>query len=82
MSDHALDIIAAGAAARYYVLGGMDPKYADPSERDLFARRLARMSPSLAVAFLRGHVEHHETTPEPLAWHRLLGGVAVEVGAA
>lgn len=76
-----LDILRHGALARCYVLGALDPTYADPAERDAWVRRMAPHSPTHAAEFLRGWAEHHETIPEPLTWHRWIGGVAVEVAA-
>lgn len=74
-----LEVIAAGVAARCYVVGAMDPTFAAPADRDRRARRLAKASPMCAAEFLRGWVEHHPAPAEPLAWHRWLGGKRVEV---
>ena len=77
-----LAVIEAGAEARCYVQGAMDPAYADPAARDREARDLARVSPTLAAAFLAGWSAHRATVPvEPFAWHRWLGGVRIEVAA-
>lgn len=55
---HNFAVYEASHEARWYVRGGMDPRYTTPTARDAQLRRLAP-SPNLAVAFLRGWVEHH-----------------------
>ena len=77
----ALAVISAGVGARLYVRGAMDPLFNSPHVRDSYAKALAKSSPSLAVEFLRGWSEHHDTVPEPVVWHRFIGGVALEVAA-
>lgn len=82
MSADPFPVIAAGAAARFYVLGAMEPTFTEAADRDMLVKALAKHSPSLAVAFLRGWVEHHPGRVDVLAWHRLIGDAAVEVGVA
>jgi len=71
--------------ARYYVRGGMDPAYADVDALDEHVQlNLAAGRVDVAVAMIRGWVEHRDAQPldEPLVWHRYLAGTRVEVVAA
>ncbi len=68
--------------ARAYVVGGLDYTLT-PLMRDVLVQHLARRGRcDLAAALLRGWVEHRPEPAGPTAWHRLIGDVAVEVGAA
>lgn len=80
-ADLILEVLAAGIEARAYVRGGMDPLFNEPTARDIYAKGLARLSPSVAAAFLRGWAEHHETAVEAFAWHRFYGSTRIEVAA-
>lgn len=83
MSADPFPVLAAGVAARCYVRGAMDSIFDDEAIRDTLVKALAKHSPSLAVEFLRGWVEHHAAAPVAvLAWHRLIGDTAIEVGVA
>lgn len=73
--------------ALYYTRGAMDSRYETPAQRDAYLRVLlkAGLHSDVAVAgFLRGWVEHRGKNLEvhPLAWHRYIAGVRVEVGVA
>ena len=71
-----------GEQARAYVVGGLDYTLT-PLMRDVLVQHLARQGRyDLATALLRGWVEHRPEPAGPTAWHRLVGDVAVEVGAA
>lgn len=49
----------------FYVRGAMDPSYTSPAARDAYVADLLNVRANdLAVAFMRGWVEHH---PDPLA---------------
>ena len=68
--------------ARAYVIGGLDYTLT-PLMRDVLVQHLARQGRcDLAAALLRGWAEHRPEPAGPTAWHRLLGDVAAEVGAA
>lgn len=83
-AEQLVDVIRAGTWGRWFVRGALDPAYAEPSQRDLAAQVLAhRGHHDAAGALLAGWVTRHAWAPAgPLAWHRLIGDTAVEVGAA
>lgn len=77
-----IEAILAGLEARVYVQGAMDPDYSDPVARDARCRDLLTASETLAAEFLRGWVEHRDTSPATLddaVWYRLLGDTRIEV---
>ncbi len=68
--------------ARAYVVGGLDYTLT-PLMRDVLVQHLARRGRcDLAAAIPRGWVEQRPEPAGPTAWHRLIGDVAAEVGAA
>lgn len=78
------EVRRAGAWAREYVRGGLDPTITDV---DAELRELLRAygDAEVAAAFLAGWVTHRRVAVDdqgPLVWHRLLGTTTVEVVAA
>lgn len=84
-------VVVAGLEGRYQVRAGLDPAYADP---EALTRLIAmimhglepgtgNLSPAsralVAAAALRGWAQSYPEAVEVLAWHRLLGDVAVVV---
>ena len=68
--------------ARAYVVGGLDYTLT-PLMRDVLVQHLARQGRcDLAAALLTGWAVHRDEPAGPTAWRRLIGDVAVEVGAA
>lgn len=71
-----------GAEARMYVRGGFDHRFTHPADRDAYTQLIARKSPALAAAFLRGWTSHRGVDTRPVnAWYRLIGNTRVEVTA-
>ena len=76
------EAVVAGLNARLYVMAAMDPAVdADALHAAVKACARAGLTDA-AVTLMRGWVEHRPEPAGPTAWHRLVGDVAVEVGAA
>lgn len=71
--------------ARFYVRGGMDPRFAEPDAVDEYLRILNGIRGDRGAAarnaFLRGWAEHRSvpTPRDPVVWHRYIGDTAIQV---
>lgn len=84
-------VTVAGLEGRYQVRAGLDPAYADPEALTRLVILImngieggtATLSPAsramVAAAAMRGWAQSYPDAVEVLAWHRLLGDVAVVV---
>ena len=83
MTDFTTPHVNAGLCAKYYVKGALNPIHGDPCIQHNAVRLWVQMGlPEVAVAYMRGLAERDDTPAGPLAWHRLMGNTAVEVGVA
>lgn len=89
MQDQDREREIAGATARAFVSGGLDPSTHPETGRDYVVKRLLQTPcwtfaerAEVAVSLIEGWMSSHPGDAEPLVWHRLFGDTVIQVNAS